>query len=614
MGRILRGILLLFYKKICYSLINYIYRGESMRKRDIIGIAFMTGCLAISGCTRENDNEDVTRGQQSENVRTEADTEIETQSREGIYGIETSLNIEEMNMIREKYSYIFDAIDMPENIIYTSILAEESDDGEICIAFTGVDDNAKGANEISNYGRIIRYRDNAGTPEMSVMAMPSRISQSRISALYYNNGICVIGTKNGAGNIFGKVTIYRNYNDNNRFEEYSVDCSEYGVSEENQAYVSDVYMDNEETYCEVVIADGDKTTIKLPFVGNTMRNLDEYIAELLGLDGSIHDGMWTDNVIMYESDIDGDGTDEYIVSLDGSCLGLVHAGDYRVLYTYLFDNMRSDDYLSDVSMSLSEIQPVDEPEKYRYLTFTLTGVNGESYEKEVFILNDYYERYSGISFDFTFTPVYDEYDGTLTMNGNFMADYDKYFTNIVIDTVHIKMVYDERCQGMTLSDEYVLGPFDTRKMPGEDIRLDDCEIMTGTRDEIRAFIGTPDKMEAYSDWEMFLIKIDNHWRVGYYKDGAAVIVYYNSGPYMYSQSGEGYEGKVCIVARADRKDGFKFGEWQLENLGIDIDGSDYRIMRVSDNDGDGSLELMAGMAAHDDADDPIWYNEINLKK
>ena len=71
---------------------------------------------------------------------------------------------------------------------------------------------------------------------------------------------------------------------------------------------------------------------------------------------------------------------------------------------------------------------------------------------------------------------------------------------------------------------------------------------------------------------------------------------------------------LISLARADRKDGFKFGEWQLENLGIDIDGSDYRIMRVSDNDGDGSLELMAGMAAHDDADDPIWYNEINLKK
>ena len=93
-------------------------------------------------------------------------------------------------------------------MIYTSILSAQSDDGEICIAFTGVDDAANGINEVSNYGRIIRYRDNDGSPQMTVTAIPYQISKSKISALYYNNGICVIGTKNGAGNEFGNVKIY----------------------------------------------------------------------------------------------------------------------------------------------------------------------------------------------------------------------------------------------------------------------------------------------------------------------------------------------------------------------------------------------------------------------
>lgn len=542
-----------------------------MRKNVILAVLAI-GCLLISGCTKENDSYETIQEQQKETVGTEAVTEIETQTREGIYGIESSLNIEEMNRIKEKYSYIFDELELPESVIYTSILSAQSDDGEICIAFTGVDDAANGINEVSNYGRIIRYRDNDGSPQMTVTAIPYQISKSKISALYYNNGICVIGTKNGAGNEFGKVMIYRQYEDKNGFDEYSIDCGEYGVSGENSAYVSDIYINDDETYCDVVTAEGDRAVVKLPFFGDTMRTTDEYAASI------------------------------------------VRSDDFTVIYTVLSEYLRLDDYLSDVSMTVRDVLSEDEPGKFKYLTFTLTGIDGESFEQEVLIPADYSDKYTGTSLNFSYAPIYDEFDGTLTMNGSIVADYDlNSYAQTSIATVHAKMVYDEMLRGITLSGEYVLGPADTRKMPDENIRLDDCEVMTGTREEIAGFIGTTQKMEAYPDWEMFLIKIDNHWRVGYYKDGTAVIIYYNSGCYRLSDYRESYEGKVCIVAQADKEEGFKFGEWQLENLGVDIT-SQSGIMSVSDNDGDGSRELMAGVITDDDAHSLLWYNEIELKK
>ena len=67
------------------------------------------------------------------------------------------------------------------------------------------------------------------------------------------------------------------------------------------------------------------------------------------------------------------------------------------------------------------------------------------------------------------------------------------------------------------------------------------------------------------------------------------------------------------MAQAVKEEGFKFGEWQLENLGVDIT-SQSGIMSVSDNDGDGSRELMAGVITDDDAHSLLWYNEIELKK
>lgn len=584
-----------------------------MRKNVILAVLAI-GCLLISGCTKENDSYETIQEQQKETVGTEAVTEIETQTREGIYGIESSLNIEEMNRIKEKYSYIFDELELPESVIYTSILSVESDDGEICIAFTGVDDAANGINEVSNYGRIIRYRDNDGSPQMTVTAIPYQISKSKISALYYNSGICVIGTKNGAGNEFGKVMIYRQYEDKNGFDEYSIDCGEYGVSGENSAYVSDIYINDDETYCDVVTAEGDRAVVKLPFFEDTMRTQDEYAASILGLDDWVHDGSWNNGVAMYESDIDEDGIDEYVISSGSNCFSIVRSDDFTVIYTVLSEYLRLDDYLSDVSMTVRDVLSEDEPGKFKYLTFTLTGIDGESFEQEVLIPADYSDKYTGTSLNFSYAPIYDEFDGTLTMNGSIVADYDlNSYAQTSIATVHAKMVYDEMLRGITLSGEYVLGPADTRKMPDENIRLDDCEVMTGTREEIAGFIGTTQKMEAYPDWEMFLIKIDNHWRVGYYKDGTAVIIYYNSGCYRLSDYRESYEGKVCIVAQADKEEGFKFGEWQLENLGVDIT-SQSGIMSVSDNDGDGSRELMAGVITDDDAHSLLWYNEIELKK
>ena len=583
-------------------------RGTYMRRRNIIGIIFMAGCLMVGGCTKDNDNGDVTREQPSETVTAETATEIETIQQGGVHGIESSFNIEEMNRIREEYSYIFDALELPENVIFTSIKAAESDDGEVCIVFTVVDDDVDGKNDVSNYGRVVRYRDNDGTPEMSVAVLPYQMSKSRISAMYYNNGVCVIGTTNGAGNLLGKVTIYRQYHDNSAYDEFTIDCNEYGVSEDNPAYADAIYVENGETYCEVVTANGDKAAFKLPFVGDMMRTVEECVADALGCGTMIHDGAWIDNVAMYRTDFDGDGIDEYVLSSDEYCYGIVRSDNYENVNILLVDYLRSDDYFSDVSVSVRD----SDDASFKYMVFTLTGVNGESYEKEAFVPAEYVENYSGTSLGFSYKPIYDEFDGTLSFAINIEAAYGANDSGTVIDTVHTFAGYTEKYQGITLSGQYVLGPFDTRTMPDVNMRLDDCEVMTGTRDELKAFIGTPKSMEAYHDWEMFLIRIDNHWRVGYYKDGTAVIVYYNSGCYEHSESGESYEGKVCIVAQADRDGGFKFGGWQLERLGTDIvDGG---TMSLTDIDGDGEDELLVGSLTDDVIDSVRWYNEIKLKK
>lgn len=543
------------------------------------------------------------------------------------HGIESIFDLEEIDRVKREYGDILDKLEIPDNMIYTSLYADEDENGDICLVYTGVDE------DINYYGSIIRYSDDkTGKPSIREKKISSIIKDGIITALYYNNGICVIGTDNGVGNNDGKVTIYRHYSGNGSLRTYSIDCSEYDIADGGTSYVSDIFIEDGITKCKIVLADGDEVIEKLPFVGETMKTSDEYVAAILDISDKINDDTWDNTISAYNVDVDGDGIVERVVCDMNSCCGIVRLDDYSTIYTRLSSGIRLDDYISDISCIEGEPAKATQSSAVEFVnnTYRLIDVHGNSFEIK-YSIPSFYGEFKEAGLNINFVLKYDALDGRFSYDGSIVAVHGDSNNHFPLCDVKIFLEPDIKNRCLVLSGEYVIGQIDTRNMPDEKINLSDCEIMTGKREEIVKFIGTSNKFNSYDDWEMFAIYIDNHWRVGYYKDGVAVIIYYNSGPYGIAVSSgiliseKTYNLKVCMVAQTkkvydtlakepDIKEGkIAFERYQVENMWLDL--KDDGVMKLEDVDGDGKEELLVGynIISGIPAAGVEWNNKIKIE-
>lgn len=118
--------------------------------------------------------------------------------------------------------------------------------------------------------------------------------------------------------------------------------------------------------------------------------------------------------------------------------------------------------------------------------FRITDRQGNIVEYEKSVPAEYGE-YTGANMNYNYSVTYCELDGNLYIYERISAlfEHDGVKEAADIGGIRIYLEYNSDRKCMELSDEYVFDGYDTRKLPGQDINLNDCEVVTGERDDIR---------------------------------------------------------------------------------------------------------------------------------